>query len=226
MPGTPSPAPRSTWPVPLLLLALAVVPLVAGGVRMAGVLAATPAGDNARFLAAPAPILVHFLAAALYAVVGAFQFSAGVRRRWPRWHRLAGRVAAGAGVVVGLTGTWMVATYQVPPAHQGPLLAAARWVVGPATAGMTVLGVLAIRRRDVARHQAWMIRAFALAQGAGTQVLFLGVPAVFLGELQGFPRDLLMTSSWAFNAAFAEWLIRRGRPAPGPGRLAAASPTG
>ena len=42
-----------------------------------------------------------------------------------------------------------------------------------------VLAWAAIRQRDVARHRAWMVRAYALGQGAGTQVLiFLGYIAV------------------------------------------------
>ena len=34
-----------------------------------------------------------------------------------------------------------------------------------------VLGLAAIRRRDIARHRAWMIRGYAIGLGAGTQAL-------------------------------------------------------
>jgi uncharacterized membrane protein len=35
------------------------------------------------------------------------------------------------------------------------------------------LGVAAIRRRDISRHRAWMLRAYALGLGTGTQVVTL-----------------------------------------------------
>lgn len=34
-----------------------------------------------------------------------------------------------------------------------------------------VLGIIAIRRRDLAAHRAWMVRGYALGIGAGTQAL-------------------------------------------------------
>jgi hypothetical protein len=65
-----------------------------------------------------------------------------------------------------------------------------------------------ILRRDVPRHEAFMIRAYALGQGAGTQVLVL-LPWMFLsGESGGLTRDLLMTLSWAINIVLAESIIR------------------
>jgi hypothetical protein len=84
-----------------------------------------------------------------------------------------------------------------------------------------VLGVAAIRRRDIVRHGAWMLRGYAIGLGAGTQflthlpwILLLGMP----GEL---PRALLMGAGWVINLAVAEWIIRR-RPAR-PARAASAA---
>jgi hypothetical protein len=37
-------------------------------------------------------VVVHIVAAALYALLGAFQFSARLRRRRPDWHRRSGRL--------------------------------------------------------------------------------------------------------------------------------------
>lgn len=34
-----------------------------------------------------------------------------------------------------------------------------------------LLGLFAIRRRDIARHRAWLIRSYAIEIAAGTQVL-------------------------------------------------------
>ena len=71
-----------------------------------------------------------------------------------------------------------------------------------------VLGFTAIRRRDIAAHRAWMIRAYALGLGAGTQVFTEGFgEAIFgTGEVRG---DLAKGAAWVINLAVAEWAIRR-----------------
>lgn len=54
-----------------------------------------------------------------------------------------------------------------------------------------------------------MIRAYALGQGAGTQLLILGPWTLLGGEPSGVTRDLLMSVGWAINVVVAEWIIRR-----------------
>ena len=41
--------------------------------------------------------------------------------------------------------------------------------------GALVLGVTAVRRHDIGAHRAWMMRAYALSLGAGTQVVTEGL---------------------------------------------------
>jgi hypothetical protein len=200
----------STWRIPLLLVVLSAVPIVAGIVRVAGLDAPAQITDeNARFVGSPLPVVLHVVGVTLYALLGAFQFSAGIRRRWPRWHRWSGRVAAPAGLVSALTGLWMAAAYDIPARLQGPVLLWVRLAVGTAIVIFIVQGIAAILRRDVPRHEAMMIRAYALSQGAGTQVVvFLPLVPIF-GEIHFLARDLLMTFTWSLNLAIAEWIIRR-----------------
>ena len=72
-----------------------------------------------------------------------------------------------------------------------------------------VLGFAAIRRGDVRRHRAWMMRGYALALGAGTQVLTLLVGELIAGPPGEFSRALLMGAGWVINLAVAEWAIRK-----------------
>lgn len=212
-----------SWRVQIALVVLSLVPLLGGVVRLSALASHSHAAADARFIAAPGPILIHLFAATLFSILGAFQFSDELRRRAPRWHRLAGRVLAACGLLAGVTGIWMTVASDIPRDLQGPLLLATRLVVGVMTVVGIVLAWRAILRRDVPTHEAWMIRAYALGQGAGAQVLFLGVPAVFLGgELLGLTRDVLMLASWAFNALLAEVIIRR-RAQPRTSSVAAAS---
>ena len=52
-----------------------------------------------------------------------------------------------------------------------------------------------------------MIRAYALGQGAGTQVLVLLPWMLVSGESGGLTRDLLMTLAWTINVVVAESII-------------------
>lgn len=63
-------------------------------------------------------------------------------------------------------------------------------------------------RRDIARHRAWMTRAYALALGAGTQVFTQGVGKAIFGTSE-VTTDLCLGAAWAINLAIAEYAIRR-----------------
>jgi uncharacterized membrane protein len=199
----------SSWRVPAALLALSAIPVVAGTLRLleiAGGPQLLPA--NPRIDAVPAPVVVHIVAAAVFAILGVFQFSARLRRRRPSWHRRSGRVLVGAGLAVAGSGLWMTLFYTGAPG--GQLLWAVRLLVGSAMAAFIVLGFTAIRRRDLAAHRAWMIRAYALAVGAGTQAFTQGVGEALFGTGE-LSTALSMSAGWVINVAVAEWVIRRPR---------------
>jgi uncharacterized membrane protein len=196
------------WAVPAALLTLSAIPLAAGTLRLvqlAGGPEVIPADH--RFASFPAPLVLHLFGAATYAVVGAFQFLPRFRRTHRTWHRRAGRVLTVAGLLVAVSALWMTLLYAAKPGT-GDLLYVLRLVFGSALAACLVLGFTAIRRRDIAAHRAWMIRAYAIALAAGTQAFTIGIGAATLGtgEVRG---DLATGAAWVINLAVAEWAIRR-----------------
>ena len=204
---------RADWQIPAALLALTAIPFLAGVARLIGLaLGAQVTPENARFVAAPLPVVIHIFSVSLYCILGAFQFAPGFRRRRPDWHRIAGRVFVACGIAVGLSGLWMTQFYPIPSRLQGDLLHGVRLLVGSAMVVSIVLAWTAIMRRDIAQHSAWMIRGYALGQGAGTQVLVMLPWALIFGEASGLTRDILMSAAWVINLVVAEWIIRR-RPA-------------
>jgi hypothetical protein len=71
------------------------------------------------------------------------------------------------------------------------------------------LGLAAIRRRDVSGHRAWIIRGYAIGQGAGTQAL-VGLPWFLIAGKPGDLENALMLGAcWIINLLVAEWIIRR-----------------
>ena len=197
------------WGVPVALILLCAIPLAAGAVRLVTLaVGAEITPENARFFAAPLPVVLHIVAAAAYIVLGAFQFVPSIRRRKPGWHRRVGRLLVGSGLVAALSGLWMTQFYELPD-HDGVLLYGFRLLFGSLMAISILLGLVAVRRREIARHRAWMMRGYALGLGAGTQVLTLLVGEIVLGPPGEVARALLMGAGWAINLALAEWIIRR-----------------
>lgn len=200
------------WLVAAGLVVLALVPSLAGGMRVVEIVSGAPeTPTNARFLQMPVPIVLHILAALVYSIIGAFQFLPGLRRRHLSWHRFAGRcLLVPAGLLVAGSGLWMAAFYDVPPVD-GLALQISRYVVGVLMIAFMVLGVTAIARGDVPAHSAWMIRAYALAMGAGTQVLTSAPFLVVFGTPDEFWRLVQMDAGWLINVLVAEWVIARHR---------------
>ena len=198
----------STWWVPPALIALAAIPVAGGTGRLVEVLGGPEVlPTDARFAASPAPLVVHILAAVVYAVLGAFQFSDRLRRRHPCWHRRAGRLLVVLGLAVAVSGLWMTLAYPQKEGT-GDILWATRLLVSSGMGVCLILGVAAIRNRNIARHRAWMTRAYALALGAGTQAFTVGFGEALFGA--GVVRtDLMMAAAWAINLAIAEWIIHR-----------------
>jgi Predicted membrane protein (DUF2306) len=184
------------------LIGLAAIPILAGTARLVELLGGPEAiPTDTRFAASPAPVVVHVAASIGYALLGAFQFSASIRKRHPGWMTLTFPLKAGT----------------------GDLLYVMRLVVSSAMAISLILGIVAIRARQLARHRAWMMRAYALALGAGTQAFTVGFGEAIFGA-GVVRRDLMMASGWVINLAVAEWLIRRTstrrtRPSRTPGTL-------
>lgn len=197
--------------MPAGLLALSVVPVLAGTFRLSqlvGGTAITP--ENARFFAAPLPVVLHIVGATVFCVLGALQFSAGFRRRRPDWHRVAGHTSVPCGLVAALSGLWMTQFYPVV-AGDGPILYAMRLLVGSAMVLFITLGFAAARRRDVRCHRAWMMRGYAFGLGAGTQVLTHLPWFLFPGIRGELTRALLMGAGWIINVALVEWVLLRER---------------
>ncbi len=216
----------SRWRAPAALIALSLMPAIAGVARLVQLGAgADVTPENARFFASPIPVVLHIPFALLFALLGAFQFSADFRRRHRAWHRRAGKLLLVSALVVASSGLWMTLIYPWP-ANDGVAVFAERLAMGIAMLLSTVRGMEAIRRRDFALHGEWMIRSYAIGMGAGTQVL-THLPWFILVDTSPpeTPRAIMMGLGWAINILVAEWIIRRPRTRRRPGRSSVTSVT-
>jgi uncharacterized membrane protein len=208
--------------LPVGLTALVAIP-GAGGVARLIELSGGPTNLPAKphVTESPLPLILHIIAALTFAVLGAFQFSPGLRSRRPGWHRVSGRLVVALALVVALTALWL---NQITPrpTSAAQLLYRFRLVAGSGMAIGTILGVARIRQGDIAGHRAWMIRAYALAFGAATHVFTIGIGEAIFGGGE-LTNALMQGAGWAINLAIAERAIRRRprrRPAHAPAEAA------
>jgi len=198
------------------LLLLSAVPMLAGLARLFSLSTGAFALDgNARFAADPWTAALHIVGATAFATAGAFQLVPSLRRG--AWHRIAGRVLSVAGIGAALAGTWMALRW-VPKDLDSPALNAIRTVVALAMITFIVLGFITARRRDFEAHRAWMLRAYALFLGAGTQFFTAGFTA--LPFMRPYLSEELnaaaMAAGWVINVLAVEWILRRRRQRGGP----------
>lgn len=191
------------------LLVLSAVPMLAGLARLLSLSTGSFTLDgHERFAAEPWLAALHIIGATSFVTLGAFQFVPSLRRG--AWHRIAGRVLSGLGIAAALAGTLMALRW-APKPFDSAALNAVRTVVAIAMVTFVVLGVVEARRRRFDAHAGWMLRAYALFLGAGTQVLTAGFTALpfmkpYLSENLN---TVTMTAGWVINALVAEWMLRK-----------------
>lgn len=198
---------RHTQFVPVLLLVFGLLPVAVGIARMAMRFDESgPDADTARFFTMPWAVILHVLGGGIFTVLGALQFSPGLRRTL--WHRLAGRLLVLSGLVAALSALWLTQFFP-PNVSDGPLLYWFRLAAGSAMIWFLVQGYVAATRRQIPLHRTHMIRAYALGIGTSTQIVVGIAYIVAFGPLQPIAGDLLLGLAWLINLAVAELAIRR-----------------
>lgn len=193
------------------LLLLSVVPIIAGIFRVYQLRSGIVTDESVRFHSNPVPLVIHIVAVTIYSFLGAFQFAPGFRKQHFNLHRQNGKILVVAAFMVAMTGLWMTLVY--PSANlDGNAVYFARLLVGVAMLMFIFFGVGAIFKKNYTEHGHWMIRAYALALGAGTQV-FTHIPWIFFPEIKNeFTRAVFMILGWIINITVAECIIQNQQP--------------
>ena len=145
-------------------------------------------------------LVPHGLGGALALGFGALQFSSRVRRRYPRVHRVSGRLYVIGAVVAAPVAVWMAFT--ISPWFLIPftVVQASTWVL------FTLVAYSCIRRGAVTSHREWMMRSYAIALIFIEGRVLMAVPALARGGL-----DAVVLVNWAcfgLTLVVVECLIR------------------
>ena len=120
----------------------------------------------------PVLTLVHIVPGLLFMLLGPLQFSSTIRVRHLRWHRWSGRVFVTCGFVIGISALTM--SFGMP-AIGGVNQAAATTLFGSYFLLALSRAFWLIRRREVALHREWMIRAFSIGLAVATIRPIMGI---------------------------------------------------
>jgi len=199
---------KTEWAILAGLLFLCLIPSIAGSFRLTELSAgAEIRPDNARFFASPIPVAIHIVGSILYSVIGAFQFIKGIRIWKPRFHRTLGQyLVFPAGLAVALSGLWMTQFYDLPEID-GDILYVERWIFGGLMTLFLIFGYFAARQGKFKQHGFWMMRAYAIGIGAGSQAFTIMFGILIFGTYDEFYRALYMGAGWVINMLVAEYII-------------------
>jgi uncharacterized membrane protein len=122
-------------------------------------------------------LLPHAVAGAVALLLAPFQFSARLRRRGLRQHRILGRIYV-AGVAISAPLAIPVAIILGPSLVMAATVQSCGWLL------TTALALYAVRRGDIRQHQEWMTRSYPFAMVFVLARIILAVPAVgAMGEV-------------------------------------------
>lgn len=165
------------------------------------------------YAAHPLPAYLHIVPGLVYLVGATFQLSARFRRRHLPLHRRMGRAL----IACGVFSVGMALFIGIRHPFGGWTEGAATVVFGLWFLTCLAVAYAAVRRRELAKHRRWMIRAFAVGIGIATirvwTGLFIAVHHAMTSEPPDGPvADTFGLAFWlgfAVNVAVGEWWLRR-----------------
>ncbi len=149
----------------------------------------------------------HVMTSTFVLLLGIFQFLPGLMKRYPGWHRLAGKIyivlvlfiSGPGGLIMGFyaNGGW--------PARISFIILSMLWM------GFTFFAFVLVRKKEFEWHADYMVRSYALTLSAIALRLYaFFLPSIILLEPNTAYR-LIAWLSWIPNLIIAEILIRKKR---------------
>ena len=146
--------------------------------------------------------LIHILPGGLFLTLGILQFMPSIREKHLQFHRWSGRFLLVLGLVIGASA--LIMSYRMNIG--GPNETAATTLFAIVFLICLIKAYLFIRRKQVARHREWMIRAYGAALGVATTRPIVGMffafrrltPHEFFGIAfwLGFTITFLAAEAW------------------------------
>jgi uncharacterized membrane protein len=163
--------------------------------------------DSRRLSATPVWHFMHALGGATFGILGPIQFGRVLMHKYGRLHRVIGRVFVAAGAMISLSSLSLLWHF---PDTYSVAMSSGRLLFGITLGVALVMAMQSLRKRDLARHRNWMIRAYAIGIGAtAVTMVFFPIYVITGAPPMGLTADVVFLGSWAACVVFAEGLVRR-----------------
>jgi uncharacterized membrane protein len=199
------------WTGVFLLVLIGVASVTRRAVFLESVFTGHSPPDNhvdAGFARHPVLTLVHIGPGLLFMLLGPLQFMKGLRQRKPALHRWTGRIFLVC-AVVGVSALVMAFLMPIGGFNE----TAAVSVFALLFLFALAKAFLYIRRREVARHREWMIRAFAIGLAVSTIRPIVGIFFATSRLTHLSPHEFFGTAFWlglTLQTIAAEVYLRSG----------------
>lgn len=150
-------------------------------------------------------LLLHGLTGAAALLLGATQFSARLRARHGRVHRVMGRCYVTAVAVSAPLGIWITLLRNELPLQLAVITQALLWFV------TTAVAFYCIWQRNFGQHRQWMIRSYAITLVFLTDRVLDAIPALSNLDTDASPNIAWLCNviAWVVPAFIMAWPERR-----------------
>lgn len=201
---------RTVWSLTYFLVLIGVAIVIRRAANLLGP-SPTATGFSSGFAQHPVLTMLHITPGLLFVLLGPLQFMPKLRNRRPRLHRWTGRVFIVSGLIVGATALIMSPQMAIGGVNE----MAATMLFALIFLFALVRAFLYIRRRNVALHREWMIRAFAIGLAVATIRPIMGVFFATSRLTHLTPHEFFGTAFWlgfTIQTIVAEVWINYTRP--------------
>ena len=181
---------RILWTITILLCLIGVAIVIRRTVLLT--LPSNPAAFDSAFARHPALTMIHIIPGLLFVTLGPFQFVRSLRNRRRGLHRWMGRIVIVSGLIIGVTGLIMGPQMAIGGANE----TAATMLFGSLFLFALIRGYVLMRRRNVALHREWMIRAFAIGLAVTTIRPIIGAFFATSRLTHLTPQEFFGTAFW------------------------------
>ena len=185
---------RCVWAAALLLVAIALLAVLHRAIVLSDPSLMARTGNPAvvvdtAFASYPALTLVHIIPGALFMILGPLQFVRRIRAKHLAFHRWSGRVFFACGLLIGFSALALTFQTSIGGANER----AATVLFAIVFLFELTRAFLLIRRRRIALHREWMIRAFAIGLAIATIRPIVGA---FFAARQLNPHEFFGIAFW------------------------------
>jgi len=125
-----------------------------------------------RYAAIPWLMLAHGVPGASALILGVFQFSSRLRRRYLQLHRVMGRIYVGSVAISAPVAIAISLALPIPTLAMASVIQALGWLATTAT------GLYCVRTGRIQQHREWMMRSYPFAMVFVVARAIVAIPAI------------------------------------------------